>query len=99
MANQEKNSPSAFLDVFFSKLKEQSFIIILMIGVIYYQHRMMEERVRFWQQQSQEKEDYIEQVTLEEKNSLLKRCNYLQSERDKYATQLIELKKNNQISE
>jgi hypothetical protein len=99
MANQEKNSPSAFLDVFFSKLKEQSFIIILMIGVIYYQHRMTEERVRFWQQQSQEKEDYIEQVTLEEKNSLLKRCDYLQSERDKYATQLIELKKNNQISE
>jgi hypothetical protein len=30
-----------FFDVFISKLKEQSFVIILMLGVIYYQNRLM----------------------------------------------------------
>ena len=38
---------NGFIDTFLSKLKEQSFIIILMLGVIYYQHDLMEERVSF----------------------------------------------------
>lgn len=46
--NKESTSPTTgFTDVFLSKLKEQSFVIILMLGVIYYQHRLMEERVAF----------------------------------------------------
>jgi len=41
--NKESTSPTTgFTDVFLSKLKEQSFVIILMLGVIYYQHRLME---------------------------------------------------------
>ena len=46
MSNETQNG---FTETFFSKLKEQSFTILLMIGVIYYQHRLMEERVAYWQ--------------------------------------------------
>ena len=55
----EKTKPtSGFTDIFLSKLKEQSFVIMLMLGVIYYQHRLMEERVAFWQQEYDKKELY-----------------------------------------
>ena len=40
---------SGFTDTFLSKLKEQSFTIVLMIGIIWYQGKMMEERVTYWQ--------------------------------------------------
>ena len=49
--SENTNPISGFADTFLSKLKEQSFVILLMLGVIYYQHRLMEERVAFWQKQ------------------------------------------------
>jgi hypothetical protein len=91
----ENQSPaSGFFEVFLSKLKEQSFVIILMIGVIYYQHRLMEERVAFWQEQYEKKDAYIEQSAKEDKAILLDRIEYLQTQRDKYVEDAIaELKK------
>ena len=79
-------------DTFFSKLKEQSFTIILMIGVIWYQGRMMEERVAYWQKLYEEKEAYIEQNTKDDKTLLLSRIEYLQEQRDKYVEDLLEKK-------
>lgn len=87
-------SVSGFADVFLSKLKEQSFVIILMLGVIYYQHRLMEERVSFWQKQYEEKEAYIEQTTASDKEILLDRIKYLQDQRDQYAQDAIDELKN-----
>ena len=88
--NKESTSPTTgFTDVFLSKLKEQSFVIILMLGVIYYQHRLMEERVAFWQKQYEEKEAYIEQTTASDKELLLERIKYLQEQRDKYVEDAI----------
>lgn len=81
-----------FTDTFFSKLKEQSFTIILMIGVIWYQGRMMEERVAYWQKLYEEKEAYIEQNTKDDKTLLLSRIEYLQEQRDKYVEDLLEKK-------
>ena len=40
---------SGFADTFLSKLKEQSFTIMIMVGIIWYQGKMMEERVAYWQ--------------------------------------------------
>ena len=75
MENKEENKDqtpiSGFADVFLSKLKEQSFVIILMLGVIYYQHRLMEERVAFWQKQYEEKEAYIQQTVSSDKEIIL----------------------------
>jgi hypothetical protein len=92
----ENTTPiSGFADTFLSKLKEQSFVILLMLGVIYYQHRMMEERVAFWQKQYEEKDQLIDKTTKEDKEVLLQRINYLQEQRDKYVEDAInELKTN-----
>jgi hypothetical protein len=86
---ENTNPISGFADTFLSKLKEQSFIIILMLGVIYYQHRMMEERVSFWQVQYEEKDQLIDKTAKEDKEILLQRINYLQDQRDKYVEDAI----------
>lgn len=88
------NPISGFADTFLSKLKEQSFVIILMLGVIYYQHRMMEERVSFWQVQYEEKDQLIDKTSKEDKEILLQRINYLQEQRDKYVEDAINELKN-----
>jgi hypothetical protein len=86
----ENTTPiSGFADTFLSKLKEQSFVILLMLGVIYYQHRMMEERVSFWQVQYEEKDQLIDKTAKEDKEILLQRINYLQDQRDKYVEDAI----------
>ena len=87
----ENQSPvSGFLEVFLSKLKEQSFVIILMLGVIYYQHRLMAERVAFWQEQYEKKEAYIDQAVKEDRATALDRIEYLQTQRDKYVDEAME---------
>jgi hypothetical protein len=86
----EKNNPiSGFTDTFFSKLKEQSFTIVLMIGIIWYQGRLMEERVAYWQKLYEEQKTYIQQTDKEDKQILLDRVKYLQDQRDKYVEDAI----------
>lgn len=82
-----------FADTFLSKLKEQSFTILIMVGVIWYQGVMMEERVAYWQKMYEVKEAYIQQTAKEDKTILLDRINYLQEQRDKYVEDLL-LEKN-----
>jgi hypothetical protein len=86
MSNENQNG---FMDVFFSKLKEQYFTILIMVGVIWYQGRMMEERVAYWQKLYEEKESYIVTTTKEDKTILLERIKYLQDQRDKYIEDVI----------
>jgi len=93
MEAKNQNQVSGFFDVFLSKLKEQSFVILLMLGVIYYQNRLMEERVSFWQKQYEEKEAYIKKTTESDKQILLNRINYLQDQRDKFVESTIEEEK------
>ena len=94
--NNINNQSSRFFDIFLSKLKEQSFVIILMLGVIYYHNRLMEERFKFWQDQFEKQQNEIETTTKEDKEILLERIKYLQDQRDKYVEEsLIELKNNN----
>ena len=86
----EKNNPiSGFTDTFFSKLKEQSFTIVLMIGIIWYQGKLMEERVAYWQKLYEEQKTYIQQTDKEDKQILLDRVKYLQDQRDKYVEDAI----------
>lgn len=86
----EDTTPSnGFVDTFMSKLKEQSFTILIMVGIIWYQGRMMEERVAYWQKLYEEKEAYIQQTTKDDKQILLDRIEYLQEQRDKYVEDAI----------
>jgi len=87
--SENKNPVSGFADTFLSKLKEQSFTIILMVGIIWYQGKMMEERVAYWQKLYEEKETYILETTKEDREDLLERIKYLQDQRDKYVEDAI----------
>ena len=60
-----------------------------MIGVIWYQGRMMEERVAYWQKLYEEQKAYIEQTNKEDKAIMLDRIKYLEAQRDKYAEDAI----------
>jgi hypothetical protein len=87
---KETTSPiSGYADTFLSKLKEQSFTIVLMIGIIWYQGKMMEERVAYWQKLYEEQKTYIQQTDKEDKQILLDRIEYLQQQRDKYVEDAI----------
>lgn len=86
---EKENSITGFSDIFLSKLKEQSFVIILMLAVIYYQHKMSVERVEFWQEQHEKQEAYIKQREKEDREDLLKRIDYLQNQRDIYVQESI----------
>jgi exosome complex RNA-binding protein Rrp4 len=85
---------SGFADTFFSKLKEQSFTIIVMVGIIWYQGRLMEERVAYWQKSYEENKAYIEQTAKEDREELLERIKYLQDQRDKYVEETLNELKN-----
>ena len=86
----ENQTPTqGFFDVFLSKLREQSFTIVLMIGIIWYQGKMMEERVAYWQKLYEEQKTYIQQTDKEDKQILLDRIKYLQDQQDKYAQDAI----------
>jgi exosome complex RNA-binding protein Rrp4 len=91
---ENTNPISGFADTFLSKLKEQSFTIIVMVGIIWYQGRMMEERVAYWQKLYEEKEAYIDQTTKEDREESLERIKYLQDQRDKYVEDAINELKN-----
>jgi hypothetical protein len=91
---KQENPITGFADTFLSKLKEQSFTIILMVGVIWYQGRLMEERVAYWQKLYEEQKVYVEQINKENKEYLLGRIQYLQEQRDKYVEESLNELKN-----
>ena len=86
---KKENIIQGFSDTFVSKLKEQSFTILIMVGVIYYQHRLMEERVTYWQTQYETQRSYIEKTVQDDKVIMLDRIQYLQDQRDKYVEDAI----------
>jgi predicted DNA repair protein MutK len=85
MAESRGTGPTGIMEVFLSKLKEQSFVIILMLGVIYYQHEMMEERVNFWQDQYEKKDDELQASEKADRDALTERVRYLQEQQDRLA--------------
>jgi exosome complex RNA-binding protein Rrp4 len=92
--SENTNPVSGFADTFFSKLKEQSFTIIVMVGIIWYQGRMMEERVAYWQKLYEEQKAYIEQTAKEDRDDMEEKIKYLQDQRDKYVESTLNELKN-----
>jgi hypothetical protein len=91
---KQENSVAGFTDTFLSKLKEQSFTILVMVSIIWYQGRLMEERVAYWQKLYEEREAYIGQINKESREDLLERIQYLQEQRDKYVEESLNELKN-----
>lgn len=83
-----------FADTFLSKLKEQSFLIILMIAVIYYQNAQFVERIEEHRRIEEKQQAYIDALIKEDRQTLMDRTKYLADQRDKYVEDLISKSKN-----
>jgi hypothetical protein len=90
MENKQQTN-SGFTDTFISKLKEQSFTIILLVGIMYYQNTVFTTQMSEYKSMINQKEDLILKLTDEERGRLLERTKYLQEQRDKYVEQLMNL--------
>jgi hypothetical protein len=79
-------------DTFFTKLKEQSFTILLLVGILYYQNNNFNNQINEYKKMIDEKETLVLKLTNEERERLLERTKYLQEQRDLYVEQLINKK-------
>jgi hypothetical protein len=79
-------------DTFFTKLKEQSFTIILLVGILYYQNMTFNQQLEEYKKMITQKEELILKLTEEERQRLVERTEYLMDQRDKYVDELIDSK-------
>lgn len=83
-------STSGFGDIFINKLKEQSFTIILLVGIMYYQNSLFTSQMNEYKKMIEQKEQLLLKLTEEERMRLIEREKYLIGQRD----QFIEMLKN-----
>lgn len=86
------NTANNFTDTFFSKLKEQSFTIILLVGIMVYQNHMFSVQLEEYKKLINEKEQLILKLTDDERMRLLDREKYLIQQRDEFVEDLINKK-------
>jgi hypothetical protein len=87
-----ENKGGTITDTFFNKLKEQSFTIILLVGILYYQNVNFKSQLDEYKKMIDEKEALVLKLTEDERARLLERTKYLQEQRDKYVEELINRK-------
>lgn len=80
-------------DTFFSKLKEQSFTIILLVGILWYQNNTYKTALEDYKTQIDKKDEQIMTLMAEERQRMIERNEYLTNQRDKYVDELIDQKK------
>jgi len=83
---EKETKISSYGETFLSKLKEQSFTIIILVGIMYYQNTLFNKQMDEYRQMIQEKEE----LTDEERARLVKREEYLISQRDLFIEDLKE---------
>jgi len=81
---------SSFSDTFLSKLKEQSFTIIILVGIMYYQNTLFTSQMNEYKKAIDAKEQLILKLTDEERQRLLEREKYLLHQRDQFIEMLKE---------
>lgn len=77
---------------FFDKLKEQSFTIILLVGILYYQNMNFKIQLEEYKKMIDDKETLILKLTEDERARMLERNEHLMDQRDKYVEELINQK-------
>lgn len=77
-------------DTFVEKLKEQSFTIILLVGIMYYQNVLFTKQLEEYKKMIQEKEQLVLKLTDDERNRLIDREKYLVEQRDGFIQDLRE---------
>jgi uncharacterized protein YaaQ len=88
----KNNNKGGFTDTFFNKLKEQSFTIILLVGILWYQNNTYKTNLSEYEDMIKDKDAIILKQTNDERQRLIDRMSYLQDQRDKYVEELIETK-------
>jgi hypothetical protein len=76
--------------VFFGKLKEQSFTIMLMVGIVYYQHAAWQNDKQEMMKEIHAKEALIFDLYNQERTRLLEREKALREQRDEFIAVLKE---------
>jgi len=90
---ENKEQIGGFFEVFLSKLKEQSFVIVLMLIGLYAQNSSFNERIATHRSIQEKQQEYIDKLIQDERTRLLEREKYLMEQRDKYVEEImIELK-------
>jgi hypothetical protein len=74
---------------FFEKLKEQSFTIILLVAILYYQNMNFKNQLEEYKKMIEDKETLILKLTDDERARMIERNQYLMEQRDKYVEELI----------
>lgn len=81
---EDNKPPQGITDTFFNKLKEQSFTIILLVEIMYYQNVVFNNQMDEYKKMIHEKEELILKLTEEERTRLLEREKYLTEQRDRF---------------
>lgn len=91
MEKEKKDSDSGngFTEIFFSKLKEQSFTIILMVGMLIYQNKVFNDQLTRYEAIVNQKEQYIDKMIEDQRQRAILREQYLIQQRDTYVDDLI----------
>jgi hypothetical protein len=84
-----QENPNNLADTFFGKLKEQSFTIILLVGILWYQNNTYKSNLEEYKKMIENKETLILKLTEDERTRLIERNQYLLEQRDKYVEELI----------
>jgi hypothetical protein len=77
-------------DTFIGKLKEQSFTIILLVGIMYYQNMLFTKQMNEYKDMIRQKEELILKLTEGERQRLVEREKYLVEQRDGFIQDLRE---------
>ena len=77
-------------ETFLEKLKEQSFTIILLVGIMYYQNMLFTQQMNEYKKMIQQKEELILKLTEEDRERLIERERYLIEQRDGFIQDLRE---------
>jgi len=76
-------------DTFFSKLKEQSFTIILLVGILWYQNNTYKTTLADYRDQLSKKDEQIMKLVDDERQRMIERNESLMNQRDTYVDELI----------
>jgi hypothetical protein len=77
-------------ETFLDKLKEQSFTIILLVGIMYYQNLMFTRQLEEYKKMIEAKENLVLKLTDDERIRLIEREKYLVQQRDGFLQDLRE---------
>lgn len=94
-----EDAKKGFTDVFLNKLKEQSFTIVLMVGILVYQTLNKNAEIEKLEKRMDVKQEYLDKMVEDQRQRWQVREQYLLQQRDTYIEDLLKQNPNNWNSE